>query len=106
MCWIDDWGQWPKNLRVVELREEVRSKCPSIIEHISDREPGMPWNIDLFIERCTKNGLSEYHLKTIQALVEFAKNCNLGPEWLTDAKGSFAVRDIRGSSSKCTPMGA
>jgi len=100
VCWIDDWGQWPKNLRVVELREVVRAKCPSIIEQISDREPGTPWNIDLFVKRCMKNGLSKHHLETIRWLVKFAKDRNLGPEWLTDAKGSFAVRDIRGQFFK------
>jgi hypothetical protein len=55
VCWIDDWGHWPDNLRVVELREVVRSRCPSIIEHITDREPRTSWNEESFMKECQTN---------------------------------------------------
>lgn len=93
ICWIDDWGQWPDNLSVVQLREVVRTKCPSIIEHISDRVPGAPWYEDPFIEQCLINGVVGDRLQTIRAILRFAESRNLGPHWLTDAKGSFSVRD-------------
>jgi hypothetical protein len=100
VCWIDDWGQRPASLCIIELREIVRTKCPSIIEHISDREPGTPWSRYSFIKQCRTNNLSGHHLEIIKSLVEFAESHSLGPEWLTDAKGSFAVRDIRGQFFK------
>ena len=92
VCWIDDWGHWD-NLDVVELREVVRTKCPSIIEHIRDREPRTRWSEDQFMQECRTNGLSEDRLETIRSILKFAKSHKLGPEWLKDPKGSFAVRD-------------
>lgn len=93
VCWIDDWRVWPDNLRVVQLREVVRTRCPSIIEHISDREPGTLWSEDSFIQQCRKNGLSENRLETIRSILKFAESHKLGPQWLSDPTGSFAVRD-------------
>ncbi len=93
VCWIDDWGQWPDNLRVVQLREVVRTRCPSIIEHISDREPRTLWNEDSFMQECQTNGLCEDSLKTIRSILKFTKSHNLGPQWLSDPKESFAVHD-------------
>lgn len=93
VCWIDDWGHWPDNLRVVQLREVVRAECPSIIEHISDRKPRAPLGEDSFMHECQANGLSEDRLETIRSILKFAKSHKLGPQWLSDPKGSFAVRD-------------
>jgi hypothetical protein len=93
ICWIDDWCQWPDNLRVVQLRDVVREKCPFMIEHISDRAPRTPWQEDSFIQECRTNGLSENQVETIRGILKYAASYNLGPHWLTDAKGSFAVGD-------------
>lgn len=93
VCWIDDWGHWPDNLRVVELREVARNRCPSIIEHITDREPRTSWNEESFMKECQTNGLSEDRLETIRSIIKFAKSHKLGPQWLSDPKGSFAVHD-------------
>ena len=100
VCWIDDWGQWPGNLCVWPLREVVRSRCPSIIEQISDREPGKKWSKDSFIQQCRKNGLYENRLETILSILDFAESHKLGPRWLSDPTGSFAVRDRRGEFFK------
>lgn len=100
VCWIDDWGVWPGNLTPVQLREVVRTRCPSIIEHISDREPGTLWSEDSFFQQCRKNGLSENRLETIRSILKFAESQKLGPKWLPDATGSFAVRDRRGEFFK------
>jgi len=35
ICWIDDWGQWPDNLRVIAM--SYAPNGPLMIEHISDR---------------------------------------------------------------------
>ncbi|MGH9932787.1 MAG: hypothetical protein ACREA9_26590 [Pyrinomonadaceae bacterium] len=93
VCWIDDWCQWPDTLCVVQLRDVVRTKCPSLIDYFTDREPRTPWHEDSFMQECLTNGLSEDHLRTIRSILRFAESHNLGPEWLKDPKGSFAVRD-------------
>lgn len=100
VCWIDDWGVWPDNLRVMPLREVVRTKYPSIIEQISDRELGKKWSKDSFIQQCRKNGLYEHRLETILSILDFAESHNLGPRWLSDPTGSFAVRDVHGEFFK------
>ena len=93
VCWIDDWGQWPDNLCVVQLREVVRTRCPSIIEHITDREQRTLWSEDSFMQECRTNGVSEDRLETIRSILKFAESHKLGPQWLSDPKGSFAVHD-------------
>jgi hypothetical protein len=93
ICWIDDWGNWPDNLTVVQLWEVVRTKCTHIIERISDRIPGATWHEDPFIEQCLINGVTGVRLQRIQSILQFAQSHKLGPQWLNDAKGSFAVHD-------------
>jgi hypothetical protein len=94
VCWINDyWGQWPDNLCVVQLREVVRTKCPSIIEDISEREPRTLWSEGSFIQECRRNRLPEDRLEIIRSIIKFAESHKLGPQWLSDAKGSFAVHD-------------
>lgn len=105
VCWIDNWRQWPANLTVVELREVVRTSCPLIIEHISDREPLTVWSEDSFMQECRTMGLSEDRLETIRLILGFAESHQLGPEWLSDPRGSFAVRDRRGQFFKVYPDG-
>ena len=92
VCWIDDVKQWPDSLKVLELREVVRTKCPSMTEHISDREPRTCWDEGSFIEAC-RNRFSDNQLKTIKSILTFAALHKLGPEWLSDPKGSFAFGD-------------
>lgn len=93
VCWVDDWGQWPDNLTVVQLRDVVLKKCPSLIDHIGARTPRELWDHDSFMEECQRNGLSSERVHTIEAILRFAESHKLGPQWLPDAKGSFAVRD-------------
>jgi hypothetical protein len=93
VCWLDDWGQWPASLTVVQLRDVVREKCPSLIEHIGDRLAHALWDRASFIEECRRSGLSSEQLHTVEAILSFAESHKLGPQWLSDAKGSFAVRD-------------
>lgn len=58
------------------------------------------WSEDSFIQQCRKNGLSEDQLQTIGSILDFAESHKLGPQWLSDPTGSFAVRDRFGQFFK------
>ncbi len=45
------------------------------------------------MQECLTNRLSEDRLRTIRSILRFAESHDLGPRWLNDPKGSFAVQD-------------
>ncbi len=90
VCWLDDVGDWPDRF-VIVLSAVVAEARPDLIADISDRDPKQPWDQTAFLDRASADGASARDIELMKRVIAFAKKEELGPQWLINASGTFAV---------------
>jgi hypothetical protein len=93
VCWADDWGNWDGKVKVMELYKELANcNCNHLIKDIKLIDKSIPWNEETMLDWARSEGVSTENVELIEQIVGFARDENLGPQWLTGPVPTFTVR--------------